>query len=150
MSANTGNVGVGTSSTKLSFVPSTGALTATKFIGDGSSLTNLAAAAKTQTMSFTFYVPSVADGELLRMPAVFGFTVTAVTAVCATGSTTITPKLNSVAMTGTAVSATTTKSSQSYTGGNVVSAGDDVIFTASSSSSCTNLAVTVTTTRVFS
>ena len=40
VTADTGNLPQKVSSTKLSFVPSTGTLTATKFVGDGSSLTN--------------------------------------------------------------------------------------------------------------
>lgn len=41
VTATTGNTGINTSSTKLSFVPSTGTLSATKFAGDGSSLTGI-------------------------------------------------------------------------------------------------------------
>jgi hypothetical protein len=41
VSTNTGNLPQTVSSTKLSFVPSTGALSATSFVGSGSSLTNI-------------------------------------------------------------------------------------------------------------
>lgn len=41
--SNTGNVLLNTSSTKISFIPSTGTLTATKFSGSGASLTSLSA-----------------------------------------------------------------------------------------------------------
>jgi len=41
VTTTTGNLPAKTASTKLSFVPSTGTLTATKYVGDGSGLTNL-------------------------------------------------------------------------------------------------------------
>ena len=47
-SATTGNVGATTSSTKLSFVPNTGTLTATNFAGLASSATNIAGGANLQ------------------------------------------------------------------------------------------------------
>jgi hypothetical protein len=106
-----------------------------------------AAAAKAQTFALTFYVPTVADGDLVRIPVVFGLTVTNVAAESAAGTTTLTPKIGSTAMTGTAVSVTTTKSNQNYTANNAAVAGNDLVFTASSSSSCTGLAVTATYTR---
>lgn len=56
-SATSGSItGINTGSTKLSFNPSTGSLSATKFIGDGSSLTGISSGASwqsVQTSSFT-------------------------------------------------------------------------------------------------
>jgi hypothetical protein len=106
-----------------------------------------AQAAKGQTFAMTFNRDTVTDGTVATVPIPIGMTLTSVIAECAAGTTTLTPKKNGVAMTGTPVSVSTTKSSQPYTGGNVLAPGDDLTFVASSSSSCTGLAVTATYTR---
>jgi hypothetical protein len=58
VTTTTGNLPAKTSSTKLSFVPSTGTLSATKFAGDGSALTGIVAGATITptTTSATYYI----------------------------------------------------------------------------------------------
>jgi hypothetical protein len=58
VTTTTGNLPAKTSSTKLSFVPSTGTLSATKFAGDGSALTGIVAGATITptTTNATYYI----------------------------------------------------------------------------------------------
>ena len=58
VTTTTGNLPQKTSSTKLSFVPSTGVLTATKYAGDGSALTGISAGSTVTptTTNATYYV----------------------------------------------------------------------------------------------
>jgi hypothetical protein len=108
---------------------------------------NAAAVKAGQSFYLTFYVPTVADGDLVKIPVDVACTITKVSAVSAAGTTTLTPKIGSTAMTGGALNVTTTKGSSSPSANNVAAQGNDLVFTASSSSSCTGLAVTVTYTR---
>lgn len=61
--ANTGNNAVKTTSTKLTFVPSTGVLSATTFAGSGASLTNIPNTATTATSANTNSAIVARDGS---------------------------------------------------------------------------------------
>lgn len=110
--------------------------------------TTLAAAAAAQTFQFSFFVQTVANGDVITIPIeAFGGTVTKVTTDCDSGTCTLTGKINSTAFGGTANSVSTTKTSQTHASANAFVAGDDLVFTASSNSSCLGMRVTVTYTR---
>jgi hypothetical protein len=94
-SASTGNVGATTSSTKLSFVPNTGTLTATNFSGLASSATNIAGGANLQIPYNTgagatsfIAAPTIATTYLQYNGTGFAWaTVTATTATNLAGGT---------------------------------------------------------------
>lgn len=136
--ANAANTAAGTAQTTASNAATAAAAAQTTANG---------AAVKSQSLPLTFNKDTVADGVVVTVPVPFGMTLNSIIAECAGGTTTLTPKKNGVAMTGTPVSVSTTKSSQPYTAGNVLASGDDLTFVASSTSNCTGLAVTALYTR---
>lgn len=77
----------------------------------------------------------------------YGFTVQTVTTRTRAGTCTVVTKKNTTAITGLSNSASTTKQTKTATAGNVFGAGDDLAFTLSSTSSCTDLQITVKFTR---
>lgn len=115
--------------------------------GTAQTTANAAAVKAGQSFCMTFYVPTVADGDLVKIPVDVACTITKVSAVSAAGTTTLTPKIGSTPMTNGALNVTTTKGSSSPSAANAAAQGNDLVFTASSTSSCTGLAVTVTYTR---
>ena len=78
----------------------------------------------------------------------YGVTITSVTTRSAAGTCTATVKINTTALGGTANSVSTTEQTQSHTSANVMAAGDDLVLTISSNSSCEGMALTITGTRV--
>ena len=108
---------------------------------------NAAAVKAGQAFYITFFVPTVSDGDLVKIPVDVALTVTKVSAVCTAGTTTLTPKIGATAMTNGAVNVSSTKATSSPSAANVAAQGNDLVFTASSSAGCTGLAVTVTYTR---
>lgn len=99
---------------------------------------------KSQAFAIGAFVTTVADGDLLRVRAPFALTVTKTSCKSVAGTTTITTK-NGASALGTAVSASTTEASQTYSGAFV--AGDYIVVTAASSSSCTGLTIEIDYTR---
>ncbi len=137
--ANTANTAAGTAQTTANNAATAAAAAQT---------TASAAATKAgQSFYISFNVPTVSDGDLVKIPVELGLTVTKISAVCAAGTTTLTPKIGATPMTNGAVNVSSTKGSSTPSAANVAAAGNDLVFTASSSSSCTGLAVTVTYTR---
>jgi hypothetical protein len=99
---------------------------------------------KAQAFAIGAFVATVADGDLLRVRAPFALTVTKTSCKSVAGTTTVTTK-NGASSLGTAVSASTTEASQTYSG--AFAAGDYIVVTAASSSSCTGLTVEIDYTR---
>lgn len=77
----------------------------------------------------------------------YGFTVTSLTAKTASGTCTATLKINSTAVTGGAVSVTSSQSSSTATANNVAAAADALVLTISANASATDLSFTVAGTR---
>jgi hypothetical protein len=108
-------------------------------------------AAKSQPLfTKSFFISAPADGLAVYLPVEEGMVITKITAKTASGTTTLTGAINGTNITGTAVSASSTKSSQTYSAGNTANAGDDFTITASSSASPLNLGVTVVYTKTLS
>lgn len=111
--------------------------------------TALSAATRTQAGQFSFFIPTVADGDVVVIPMqAFAGTVTSVTTDCTSGTCTLTGKVNGTNFGGTANSVSTTKSTQAHASANTWATGDDLVFTASANSSCLGMRVTVTYNRV--
>jgi hypothetical protein len=105
--------------------------------------TTLAAAARTQTLFAAFYVPTVADGDVVRLAMEHDGTVTAITTQAVSGTCTLTGKVNATNLGGTANSASTTKTTQAHASANTFVDGDNLVFTASANSACAGLSITV-------
>jgi len=109
--------------------------------------TTLSAAARTQDSYLSFYVPTVADGDVFIAPVDCAGTVTKIITECASGTCTLTGKINATSLGGTANSVSSTKTSQAHSSANTFAAGNNLVFTASSNSTCLGMRVTVVTTR---
>lgn len=91
--------------------------------------------------AFIEYPENKSYKVLLKAP--FAMTITSVTTICTTGTATLTVKINSTALGGTANSVSTTEQSQSHSSANIVAAGDDVVLTFSSVSGAENVSVMI-------
>jgi len=111
----------------------------------GKTVSDLVAQANTdEPWAFSVLVQYPEDGSqtvILAMP--YAVTITSVTTKCTTGTATLTVKINSTALGGTANSVSTSEQTQAHSSGNAMTAGDDLVFTWSSSSSIENASVTV-------
>ena len=93
-------------------------------------------------------IETVADGDYrVRLNAGYGFTITKVTTRCGAGTCTLTGKINTTALGGTANSVSTTEQAQAHSSANAVEAGDDIVLTVSANSSCTDMTVEIEGTR---
>lgn len=77
----------------------------------------------------------------------YGCVVNSITTKSDSGTCTLTGKINSTALGGTANSVTSSESVQTHSGSNVAAVGDDLVLTVSANSSCLRLEVTVAITR---
>lgn len=77
----------------------------------------------------------------------YACTVNSITTVCASGTCTLTGKIDSVSLGGTANSVSSAEQEQAHVSTNSVSAGNDIDVTISSNSSCADLAFTIKLTR---
>ena len=91
-------------------------------------------------------VPENASYTLVLNSAV-DRTVTKITTKCVSGTCTVTGKINTTALGGTANSASSTEQSQAHATANEMVAGDDLVITISSNSTCRNLSINIHTTR---
>lgn len=90
---------------------------------------------------FTVDIPTVADQDYdLWLYAPFAGTITAVGAKSASGTCTLTAKIGSTALGGTANSVTSTYAEQAHSTSNAFVKGDVIRITISANSSCLNLA----------
>lgn len=90
---------------------------------------------QTEGGSFSIAFPSN-QSYRAKINASFGFTIQSITSRCSSGSCTATFNINGTNLTGTANAVSTTEQTQSYTGNNVVNAGDDVNCVISSNAAC--------------
>jgi hypothetical protein len=102
-------------------------------------------AAKSQTweQSWLIEFPDNKDYRVVVNSAL-ARTITGVTTRSSTGTCTLTVKINTTALGGTANSVSSTESTQAHTSANAVAVGDDIVFTVSANSSAENVSVTLT------
>jgi hypothetical protein len=106
------------------------------------------AIARTQTDFICGGIETVADGDyriLTNSP--IAMTITETTTRSASGTATFTFKINTTALGGTANSVSTGEQTQAQASNNTVAVGDDIVITASSNSSCSKAAFTITYTK---
>ena len=77
----------------------------------------------------------------------YAMTITSTTTRCVSGTCTATFKINTTALGGTANSVSTAEQEQAHASANAVAAGDDIVLTVSSNSSCEDMSFTIKFTR---
>lgn len=119
---------------------------------NGSSLTGGGGASTTQAGEcISGLIVTPADGDYrIVVKAPHGGTITEVTTISASGSCTLTVKINTTALGGTANSVTSSEQSQAHSSANVFSAGDDIVLTVSSNAACSKMTFTIKYTRTLS
>jgi len=119
---------------------------------DGTTQTTAATnISSTQTDFISGLLPAVVNTDyrlVVNLP--YGLTVTKTTTICTGGTATATFKINSTALGGTENSVSTSEQAQTHSSSNAASAGDDLVMTISSNSSCLNLSFTIEFTRALS
>lgn len=115
-----------------------------KSLGDSvrTMVTGKASVSQSWEQSFFLEYPDAKDYRMV-VNAALARTITSVTTRSSTGTATLTVKINTTALGGTANSVSTTEQTQTHTTANSVAAGDDIVFTVSSVSSCENVSVTL-------
>lgn len=99
-----------------------------------------------ECISGLIVTPSNGDYRIV-VKAPHGGTITEVTTISASGTCTLTVKINTTALSGTANSVSSTEQSQTHSSANIFSAGDDIVLTVSSNSSCSKMTFTIKYTR---
>lgn len=112
-------------------------------VADGAASKVTVAAGQTDTLSIVIARPKDGDTVILR-PFATGATITEVRTKSGTGTCTLTIKINSTALGGTANSVSTTEVAQAHTSANVADTDDNLTLTVSANSGCTDLSVTIT------
>lgn len=92
--------------------------------------------------SWLIQFPEAGD-YLVVVKSAVARTITEVTTKCTTGTATLTVKINSTALGGTANSVSTSEQSQSHSSSNAVAADDDIVLTFSSVSGAENVSVKI-------
>lgn len=101
-------------------------------------------AALTQEWEQSWLIELPDDGDYrVVVDAAVARTITEVTTICATGSCTLTVKINSAALGGTANAVSTSEQPQSHASSNAVSVGDDIVLTVSSNAACEKMSVKI-------
>lgn len=110
------------------------------------SLTALQAALAVDVWSW--FIPSPEDDDYdLIINGPYACAINTVTTDCTAGTATLTAKINTTALGGTANSVSTTEQEQAHTTANSFAIGDNFRITLASVSGCENLTVTVKITR---
>ena len=107
-------------------------------------------AALSQTNSMAVAVASAKDETyIVQLKAPHGGTITETTTKCASGTCTMTFKINGTPLGGTANAVSSSEQSQAHTTANVFAAGDDIEVTISANASCKKAFGTIKYTQVF-
>jgi hypothetical protein len=102
-------------------------------------------AAKSQTWEQSWLIEFPDDKDYrVVVNSALARTITGVTTRSSTGTCTLTVKINTTALGGTANSVSSTESTQAHTSANAVAVGDDIVFTVSANSAAENVSVTLT------
>lgn len=105
---------------------------------------NLSAAAIAQTAVIPAFIEAPSNKSYkIVVKSPIAFTITDVTTICASGTATLTVKINTTALGGTANSVSSSEESQSHASSNSVAVGDDIVLTFSSVSSCLDVSVMI-------
>lgn len=97
---------------------------------------------------WSVYIATVSDKSYkIIVNTKFAATINEVTTICASGTCTLTTKINTTALGGTANSVSSGEQTQTHSSANSVAAGDDIVLTASSNSACVDMSVTIKYTR---
>ena len=110
--------------------------------------TSLGAAGLSQTEMWSWFIETPTDKDydvIVDIP--YACSVTKITTDCESGTCTLTGKINTTSLGGTANSVSTTENGQAHSTSNSLSAGDNFRLTVSSNSSCIGMTVTVKVTR---
>lgn len=83
----------------------------------------------------------------IRLKAAIGGTISETTTKCLSGACTMTFKINTTALGGTANSVTSSEQSQAHSTANIFVAGDDIVVTVSANASCLDAAFSLKYTR---
>lgn len=113
--------------------------------------TTLSAAAQSQIEGACWLIAAPANGDdkvIVKSP--FAFTITEATTISESGTGTLTIKINSTPLGGTANSVSSSEQSQAHASANSVAIGDDLVFTWSGVSSLSKVSVTLACTRTLS
>lgn len=104
---------------------------------------------KTQTLeTIAGFIAAPSDKSYtLVLKAPHGGTITETTTKSASGTCTATFKINTTALGGTANSVSSSEQSQAHSSANTFAAGDDIVLTVSSNSSCADMAFSIKYTR---
>lgn len=105
-------------------------------------LTGKATLSQAWEQSWLIEFPEAKDYRVV-VDAAVARTITEVTTICSTGTATLTVKINSTALGGTANSVSSSEQSQSHSSANAVAAGDDIVLTLSSVSSAEMVSVKI-------
>lgn len=108
-----------------------------------------AALSQVWEQSWLIQFPEAADYRVV-IDAAVARTITEVTTISTAGTATLTVKINSTALGGTANSVSTSEQSQAHSSANAVASGDDIVLTFSSVSSCENVSVKISGTMSLS
>jgi hypothetical protein len=111
--------------------------------------TNLAAADSTQTFDWNVFIETPANQDYdIVVNCSHAGTITEITTDCLSGSCTLTGKVNTTALGGSANSVSTSEQSQAHASTNTFAAGDNIRLTVSSNSSCADMSVKIKYTRL--
>lgn len=111
--------------------------------------TALSAAAQSQTEMWAWLFETTSDQDYLVIPNIlYAVTIDSITTITASGTVTVTGKINTTALGGSANTADTSEETQAHASANTMSIGDDFVLTMASSSSVDRLSVMVAVTRV--
>lgn len=106
---------------------------------------NAGKAVKTQTWEQSWLIEYADDKDYrVVVNSALARTITGVTTRSNAGTCTLTVKINTTALGGTANSVSTTEQTQAHASANTVAAGDDIVLTISSNSIAENVSVTLT------
>ena len=108
-------------------------------------------AVKSQTWEQSWLIQYPEDGDYrVVIDAAVARTITEVTTRSSAGTATLTVKINTTALGGTANSVSTSEQSQAHASANAVAVGDDIVLTFSSTSSAENVSVKISGTLTLS
>lgn len=101
-------------------------------------------ASVTQTTFLTFFIATASNKDYrILVNAPVAMTINSITTISSAGTCTLTGKINTTALGGTANSVSTSEQTQTHTSANAVAAGDDIVLTVSANSGATDVSVTI-------